>query len=96
MRKLVLTLVGVFSGPKCEVYLAQCIRWAEESEALGADRVTQLVASFDPEETLCLAFATHPKPKTFQQEWSFIMHTKPCFLWLNAQTSLSYTVSPGI
>lgn len=39
-----LELVGVFTGPKCEIYLAQCIRWAEESLALGADRVTQLVA----------------------------------------------------
>lgn len=44
LRKWVLNLVGVFTGPKCEIYLDQYIHRAEESIALGADRVTQLVA----------------------------------------------------
>lgn len=39
-----LILVGVFANPKCAIYLDQYLHRAEESIALGADRVTQLVA----------------------------------------------------
>ncbi|KAI7812765.1 hypothetical protein IRJ41_008819 [Triplophysa rosa] len=86
---------GRFRRPsmrECETYLPIPIHRAEESIAVGADRVTQLVAR----ETPCFALATHFKPKTFKQEWSFIMHTKPCFLWLNSRTSLWCTLSSDI
>lgn len=36
---------------------------------------------------------THRPSSYFPSFLGFIMHTQPCFLWLNSQTSLSCTVS---